>query len=281
MSVTIDVDGSPNFGSPTSSSEWQIPAGLGGNLPSLKYDIGPSKGASTTDQAIKAKGTDHYDGVTFIVDAGQVVGKSRTSSFTSRNFPLTGNTPTPPFDNVGGQNAYSVKGNARYNVISAYSIGSEYRNYALTVEDFKAPGANGESAGNGDKVAESRCYFLANVVQQPLNSSLSAIRLHVGNDGINIGQGAYSIHSGSEGCLVSPVYYALRDFLIKRHLADHQALSDNKSEFPAYRSLYGKGHVASKSAFLSNGVDHVKKEEWNDLLVATLWLIRPDERPVG
>ncbi|HEU4734102.1 MAG TPA: hypothetical protein VFT22_39700 [Kofleriaceae bacterium] len=261
---TVTVDGTPDFGGTT--SRWHIPAGVSGTLPPFQYNIGPHK---PEDGVTSAKGTDHYDGIVFVVDAGRVVGTTRMSSYTSRIWP-----------DSDSESLSSIRGNRRFNIRSFLSS-SEFKNYSFRVEDFGAiPPNGGEAATGQDTVSEARHYFDEAVTADSNGKGL--IRLHLGTrNGSN---------SGSKGCLVSPVFYQLRDFLIRRHLADFAAANPG-AQLPHYSILEGASHDKSTKLY-NNSVslpagsapldgNHLARGQWDNLLVASLWLIRPDERPIG
>ena len=253
---TVTVDGAPDFGGGT--SRWHIPAGLSGELPAMTYDTGPHKPGGQPP-ATSSKGTDHYDGAVFVVDAGRVVGRTRVTSYTSRKAA------------AGSEALSSVRGNRRYNVRS-FLGGSEFRNYCFRVEDFGAiPQHGGEAAQGQDTVHDARNYFAEQVTVDPNGKTL--IRLHRGSSA--------ATSSGSDGCLVNPSFYDLRDALINRHVLDFQAANPGVDD-PRYAVLEGKSHVETVMFYsTSTSPTSVRRSDWDDKLVATLWLIRPDERPVG
>jgi hypothetical protein len=281
--ATIEVDGSPEF---DNKSKWHIPAGLGGAHDALSYDLGPKKNPTPewSSTGFVSQGTDHYDGVAFVIDAGEVVGMLRTSTFTSRrNNKLM--TAAMPIEFLS-----SARGNRRYNVKSFFATGGSalFRNYSLAVQDFSTSGpADGEHGSIGDYVTGARFYFDDRVTE---NKEKPSIRLHYGN----VGTSGTPNESGSQGCLVSPLYYVLRQVLVARHLDDFAALNPG-AKLPQYRILEtapekipnkvpgGAREIFDRSSKsgAKSGEDVVLAKEWQDRIVATLWLIRPDERPLG
>jgi hypothetical protein len=286
---TVTIQGTPNFAG--GSSAWHIPAGVSGKLPPLFYDIGPHR-----QNPNDTRGTDHYDGAAFVIFNGRVQGKMRTSTLTSRRYP-------PQHGSLS-----SVRGNARYYVESTRSNGSVFQHYCLTVEDFAQRGALGEAPrsnylnANGqrfDGVRYARTYFGAQVgsdsvagAGNPGDPGLgkTAVRLHQGNK--SSGAGART-GSGSAGCLVSPIFNTLRDFLIDAHIRDWRAANPNQQDPSFVSRLFNKTQAQSQTLWTNSQplpansppgtpqpTPNLPATGWNGKIVCTLWLIRPDERPM-
>lgn len=242
---TLTLDGNPVLDS--GSSAWQIPGGIGGEVPAFDqpYNLGPNNPPSRPDD----RGNDHYDGAAFVIDSGSVKGRVRFSSFTSRAHP------------VGDSTTSSVRGNRRYQIRS-FRSGKAFLNYCFKVED----------PGRDDTVAEARHYFPEKVTRDLDGKKL--IRLHRGNRSMaNSG-------SNSEGCLVSPSFYELRMLLIDAYQDEYQML-----HAPAVRDAeVGKAAELDHEKVLKLYGGTIKgglsPGNWSDKIFGTLWLIRPEERPI-
>jgi hypothetical protein len=269
----VTVDGTPNFGGGTSA--WHIPAGVSGRLlPLMDYNLGlPDR----QEANVVTKGRDHYDGILFVVYASEVQRHLRTSSFTSRNY------------NATSTELSSVRGNQRYHVASYRSPApnnnpesreyksARFRNYCFKVEDFgTAPATGGEASAGNDTVQEARYYFDLNARVRRDADGKGSIRLHRGTRNGETGG------TGSAGCLVSPTFNDLRDTLIQYHrekatsLGEQLPLYARRLEGVSYDTAAGIWHNTNQAQpagqTLTDG-------QWNNLLICTLWLIRPDERP--
>ena len=258
---TVTLDGNPILDG--GSSAWHIPAGISGEHPMLDYDLGP---------VAKGTGFDHYDGVLFVLQNGEVLYKCPWSSFTSRNYA------------AGHQSLSSIRGNRRYDFSSYRSsadpqhpTGPPFRNYCFKVVDAGA---------NYDGVREARFYFSTQVGDDsipvgdnrtPLEAAplgKTRIRLHRGN--ISSQHGG----TGSAGCLVSPDFYNLRDLLIDLYEDEYAALR-GRADAEVLKA-YGLGHNGSVRLWTNtqgNANPRLTSQNWVNKIVGTLWVIRPDERP--
>jgi hypothetical protein len=260
----LTLDASPTFSNGTST--WHIPAGVSGELPPLVYNLGPNTPGHP--------GFDHYDGALFIVQDGHVTNPIRWTSYTSR-------------DNAG-QSLSSIRGNTAYSFSSFRSPfnpqkptsgGPPFRNYCFKVIDKDA---------TYDGVREARFYFatpvtadsvVALALPQDGGGGKTTIRLHAGTRTNSTGG------TGSDGCAVSPSFFQLRDELIRLYLAEY--LRINGEEDREVTKLLGKGLAESKTLWwdTQNGTgkaaDRLAESQWRDKIVGTLWLIRPDEKPLG
>jgi hypothetical protein len=248
---TVTLDGPPTLEG--NSSAWQIPAGVSGEPPGLAYNLGPNNPPG----APSARGNDHYDGTAFVLQAGTVHHKVRFSSYTSRNYP------------AGDESLSSVRGNRRYHFRSYRSNGN-FRNYCFKVTDPDAA---------YDGVREARFYFATPVTedraippQNPIGGGVgkTEIRIHLGN--LNQAGGG----TGSAGCLVSPLFFDLRRELIARFQADSPTGADAQVQKASVLTL------AQSQQLLAGAIlGGLTANNWNDKVTGNLWLIRPDERPVG
>jgi hypothetical protein len=251
---TVTVDGSPSFGGGT--SPWAIPAGLGGTLPPMNYNLGPGSPKDI------AGGFDHYDGAIFVIDDGEITDQFRYTSFTSRT------TKTA--------NRRSILGNRRYDVVSFTSTsgrGADYRNYCFKVND----------RANNDNVFQARSYFDTPVTA----GGQQKIRLHYGN--LKSKDGG----SGSEGCNVSPDYFHVRRALIKSFQRRHVLLQgpggsrDARLDLLAGTVSYADNLTLWNKTFKppapESGVpppEGVPADAWDNKIFCHYWVIRPNERPV-
>jgi hypothetical protein len=87
---------------------------------------------------------------------------------------------------------------------------------------------------------------------------------------------------GSSGCLVSPLFYRLRDLLVQIYINNLPLTkSDNRSEKAIMLNrLLGLNHEASMQFYEQTDNGWAKKY-WNHKIIGDLWVIRPDERPLG
>ncbi|WNG48137.1 hypothetical protein F0U60_31350 [Archangium minus] len=248
---TVTLDGQPDFGGGTSA--WHIPAGLSGEPPAMTYNLGPAN--PPTNAALALRYYDHFDATMFVVHNGAVHGKVRFSTYTSRNYA------------AGSGSLSSVRGNRRYDISSYRSGGSEFRNFCFKVTDPNAA---------YDGVREGRYYFTTPVTEDrvapPANpadpgNGKTEIRIHDAHD---TGNG-----SGSAGCITSPDYFTLRDYLIDRQQVDHEALNGPGTQDAQLAQLNGLGRQATHNAWNNNLAPN-----WTGKISGTLWVIRPDERPL-
>ena len=135
-----------------------------------------------------------------------------------------------------------------------------------------------------DGVRENRYYFGAAVTedtaaanQEPSDGpGKTVIRLHYGNTG------STSIGTGSAGCLVSPVYFQMRNYLIHLYQQEREALGQERDA--DLDTIYGFGNALGTANGNGNRAGYFQLTDesvWNEKLAGTLWLIRPDERPLG
>jgi hypothetical protein len=251
--ITV-LGGPPDFDGGTSG--WHIPAGVSGEPPPLVYNVGPSSPPGSPS----CHGNDHYDGVVHVIHHGRVEGAIRFSSYTSRKHVSR------------DLNLASIRGNRRYHVTSYLSPGAGdgplYRNYCFLLWTFGGPAKSGGelSQGSADNL-EARFYFGNPVVA----GNQSFIELHLGNSN------SPTRGNGSDGCLVSPDYPLLRQLLVRLALEDAREAWP-LAALPQYRTLANASHERAKEIKISG---QLPDSSWNDKLVCTLWLIRPDERPLN
>lgn len=251
----VQLDGSPVLDG--GESAWHIPAGLSGELPSMFYNLGPGG----------VRGYDHFDGVVFIIQNGVIHKQIRWTSYTSRNYA------------PGSQFLSSLRGNRQYD-FSTYRSGNDFRNYSLKVNDVGAA---------YDGVREARFYFSTPVVADiaaagftpatdPADGGKTEIRFH------------YSIFnnaahgSSSAGCIVSPNYYEMRDELIRLYQIEFAAVNGPGNQDAEVIKAYQlpNPHADSRNLWNNgNAANGLTDANWNNKIIGTLWVIRPDERPLG
>ena len=302
---TVTVVGTPSLADDVSA--WQIPAGLGGVPPDLDYDLGPQYSHHSADEI--SRGYDHYDAGLFIVYRGKVVGQRiyRWSSYTSRAYGTWSVKDFPKWQ----QELSSVGGNARYYYSSYYS-GEPFKNFTFAVVDA-SPDSTFAQEVDDDAIERAKFYYgtpsppAGAVANEP---NLLDPKVWADNDAANRpGKGEIRLHrgsfgqrfgTGSAGCIVSPEYVDMRTDLLALFEQDYfefygpdafdayvrQVLGANNNKDS--EKLYKKkvpvldkdgnpvndenGNPKTKPAFPQAG--------WNNKVVGTLWLIRPDERPV-
>jgi hypothetical protein len=248
---TVTLDATPTLagGSGGNSSAWHIQAGVSGELPGFAYTLGPGG----------ARGYDHFDGALFVVFNGEVRTKIRWSSYTSRNYA------------AGSQFLSSLRGNLLYDFMS-YRSGTDFRNYSMRVVDRGA---------SYDGVREARFYFSTPVTEDavpvgtaPNGGGKTEIRLHFS---VSTSGGGCS----SAGCLVSPSYPILRDELITIYQHEHAAFNGPGTQDAQMQKLFGRTHAQAQALWnLGGAATGLTGVNFNDKIVGTFWVIRPDERPL-
>jgi hypothetical protein len=132
-----------------------------------------------------------------------------------------------------------------------------------------------------DGVRENRHYFEATVTADSAppgakpaypGAGKTEIRLHYGNMNSNGG-------SGSAGCMVSPLYFRMRNRLIELYQEEWAAAHGTGTSDPDVAEVYALNTLADHQA--AGVFSGIPASQWNDKIVGTLWLIRPDERPLG
>lgn len=251
---TVTLDGAPSLAD--GSSSWYVTAGVGGDLSALDYKLGPNNPPNSPDP----RGNDHYDANAFVVHNGSVHTRVRFSTLTSRN--------------KAGQSLSSVRGNRRYTLSSFFSGGSTFRSFCFKVADL------GESY---DGIREARYYFRTPVTEDHAYPPHKPVGGGAGKGTIRIHRGSRkSKGTGSEGCLVSPLYKDLRDKLILRYQRDYVAVHAGGVN-AQIQKLFGLTY--EETELLHEKVHPIHGElpatEWNDKILGTVWIIRPDERPLG
>jgi hypothetical protein len=253
---TIVLEAAPSFAG--GSSSWSIPAGLGGQLPPMDYDLGASA----------ARGWDHYDGLMFVVCDGEVRSRFRFTGITSH-------APDPATD---PQARSTIRGNTRY-FCRGFRSGNDYRNFSFEVVDAGSMtfAPDGWTFGY-DGVRENRFYFDQTVTEDTAppgtdpsaGSGKTLVRIHRGN------RTAVETGSGSEGCIVSPLYFELRSALIDIHFVEHTMV--DPAPFDPRLDTIG---AALTPAANTTAYGAIPASTWNDKIALFLWIIRPDERPLG
>lgn len=265
---TVTLDGTSNLDNGTSI--WHIPAGISGELPPLDYKLDTGG----------TRGFDHYDGVLFLLQNGTVRTKFRWSSFTSHDYP------------VGGQNLSSLRGNLQYDFSSFRSphqspnpsdpanSGPRFRNYCFSIVDAGA---------NYDGVRNARFYF-----STPVTDDSTAGDPTVGTAGkkdVRIHRGTRNdtpTHpgSGSAGCLVSPNFFDLRNWLIALYEEEYEAINGPGMQDAEVMKAFGTDALCqtlwdNTTANTGPAAQRLTDTNWNSKIVGSLWVIRPDERPLG
>jgi hypothetical protein len=249
---TVTLDGPPTLtgGTGGNSSAWHIQAGVSGELPGLVYTLGPGGG----------RGFDHFDGALFVVFNEEIRIKIRWTSYTSRDYA------------AGSQFLSSLRGNLRYDFMT-YRSGNAFRNYSLRVVDRGA---------SYDGVREARFYYSTPVTEDavpvgtaPNGGGKTEIRLHYSV--FNSAGGGCS----SAGCIVSPSYPILRDQLIAVHQLEYEAFNGPGTQDAQMQKASGRTQVQASALWnLGSVAAGLTGANFNDKIVGTFWVIRPDERPL-
>lgn len=246
----LTVDGVPALdgGTAGNTSEWHVQGGVSGELPNMFYNLGPGG----------ARGYDHFDGIMIVLFNGEVHRKIRWTSYTSRDYAAP------------NQFLSSLRGNRPYDFMT-YRSGNAFRNYSVRIVD------QGRSY---DGVHEARFYFSTPVTADsvaagtaPNGGGKTEIRLHY--SGFNSVDGC-----DSAGCLVSPSYHYLRDALIELHQREHEAFNGPGTRDAQVQKAHGRNQADSETLWNTAGNAGLNGANWNDKIVGTFWVIRPDERPL-
>ena len=272
---TVNVNGIPALEG--GHSAWHIPAGISGKMPPMNYNLGYSSD----------KGWDQYDGAMFIIYGGMVRAQYRWSSYTSRDHLYEVHNGLP--------HAFvsSLRGNRRYRFRSLRANSSEYINNAFWVNNFVPPNQPVEPV-------EARYYFEDPVTpdvggrytprRRGQNPAVDApgkagIMIHSGGTGRPRPDGSLAQGAGnhSAGCLVSGIFEQFRDKLIDLYQEEYRGLHSRPRNIGPVLDLdvarlRGRNHARSEVFYQSGELSGTK---WKDKIVGTLWLIRPDERPLG
>ncbi len=272
---TVTVTGIPNVVGPTA---WAIPAGLGVMLPELHYDLRPQGPVGAR------LGSDHYDGVLFVVKNGEIWALFRWTSYSSRR-------------HAAGGDQSSVRGNDSYDFLSAKSRSKSWINYGFILDhpphggiaDYHVPGA---------------FYFRT----PPAPVGKTGVYIHQGHTNTPA-DNVPRDWSGSEGCLVSPFFVSpgdqirgLRDYLIDilHEIRSYDPRPNPHNRDPAMTRIYRVDQQRSREIYCNSTVGAagcagvaappggvvVTTLDWDrrfpDLIGGNvkLWLIRPDEIPV-
>lgn len=247
---------------PPSGSRWRIPAGIGG------------ENVGTADRFVPStKGTDHYDAALFVICDQQFLGVPLP--FTSYSSVMS------PKDNLA-----SVRGNARYILVSAKSVEKAWINFAFEVLTL---GPTGNLTGSLD----ARFYFdaVSSAGTNPppdkrdiavRTAKKSQIMVHYGRPSRVPLPPAPS--TGGMGCQVSPEFYRLRQILIEHQQAERALLGqpaapaltilaadlDHESNQRRYSQLAPPGTAVPPP---------IAAPDWDHWVGAILWVVRPEERP--
>lgn len=255
---TVRLDGNPNLSG--GSSPWHIPAGVSGEPPTLAYTLGPGTARSLG----RPLEWDHYDGALLIVYQGEVRQKIRWSSYASHTLPN------------GDPVSSSLRGNRRYDYFSLRANSNDFINYAFAVADADATyiGVREARFYYDDPVTEDRAGPTAN----PETDGKTGVFLHRGNTNMAAGGNA------SSGCLVSPSFYDLRDDLVQIFQNEQQAVVGAQDR--EVQKVSRKTHRQSKTLWtntrrgVGGAANQLTNHNWKYKLFGTLWVIRPDERPL-
>jgi hypothetical protein len=240
-SPLIGLDRPPVLSQPT---RWQIPAGIGGDMSAFAAVLPPSPGA----------GCDHYDAMLYLIYSDSVLGAWPWTTFTSFR-----------------QGVSSLRGNRRYAARAFYSSDS-YKNHSLaivTMPNRAIPMTPGfDSVPGRDYYAGvSTLPKAANTTAPPADGPQRWIRVHYGN------VMPPNTSTGSAACQVSPKYFEMRSILIQTYLDEQEQLAPGSADKQLQKVAAAKDYNAAVAAYSA-----VLAAQWNDKVVAELYVIHPDER---
>lgn len=264
---TLVVDGQPAL--TNNRSAWRIPAGIGGRHPPLKYVIAdtPLRNVLEETDPHHVTGFDHYDGLLFLVYRGEIQDRFRFTSYTSRVRPRS-------LTNATILSSLSIRGNKSYDITSEPAGGNQYANFSFKVSSDQTRQRDGSryyharSVGTSDFVVAGRRY--------PPGAT-DDVFVHHGFD--------HASMTGSASCQVSPQFYALRDTILSLVRTQGQAGALLYTQFHGKDRFWSEGvYTAATSGLLGTVARNLLanlKAAWSGKLRGTLWLIRPDERPLA
>jgi hypothetical protein len=270
----IAVAGKPKL--PASGSAWHIPAGVSGTNKNLSYNIVPG---SAPPPARSKRGWDHYDGALFIVHRGQVVSRFRWSTYTSRD--------SGSWRDGWPRSLSSIRGNGRFFYSSIRAGGHPFQNFCFRVIDadpnrLMRPHFPRDLA---DSTQRARYYFGTRIgntddIDERVTRDADGkdfIRIHMGNT-------ANTNWNASGGCLVSPEFVEFRTQLIRLYKDEYTAfhrLATNAMDWDSkLETLLTSATTSQASQTLWNQGEVVfPAAAWQDKLLGTLWVVRPDELP--
>ena len=282
----VTVVGAPTLDG--GASPWHIPAGVGGTPPATQYDLGPHQAAAPVHPDRQRRGYDHYDGALFIVRRGRVEGHHiyRWSTYTSRDY----GTPWTAIETgLNWQESLSsLRGNARY-YYSSYRSDSTFKNFTFTVVDATA-GRNGLQPVATDSVAQARFYFgtpSPPAAAVPGNANALDPRVMADPNGkrlIRLHRGSRNqAGTGSAGCVVSPDYLDMRTELLRLFEDDYKEYYGPKTFDAEVRKLTNASSPQASTNLwtLGDQTPDLTEANWLNKVVGTIWVIRPDERPIS
>jgi hypothetical protein len=290
---TITLHDEPDFDGDESS--WYIMSGVGGDLPPMYYVMGDSRENNDGYGGAKT-GFSHLDGALFVIKDGTVNRWFRWNSYTSRNYTF------------GNNSRSSVRGNLRYEFESFQAADSEFQNFNMKVAD--AFSKYYDHYPRDDTTREAAFYFENSPPQNHAHDEFSedadvwdtvtADRLGPNQDTDDTdGKTAIRFHwsphyrgvknARSAGCITSPSYPGLRLAMIEIYQAEYEALEGTRDGEVERLATDGINQGSAEDLYDENGTNQLWSE-YADVgggagrrfgkIYGTLWLIRPDQRPV-
>jgi hypothetical protein len=212
---------------------------------------------------------DAYQGVLFVVHEGEIAGWFRWSTYSSHRWQddsrvLINDLGSPVYVNGLMTHlcywAASIRGNALYSYSSEPAEKSSFINFGFRIWDpvsldFSAP---------------CRFYFQPG---SPIAPPHGRILLHQGQSA-DLRNPKFD-YNGSNGGLVSPAFYLLRNLLIELYLYDYETANQKTDD--RIGPLRNADASASVSTFKDNTTEF-PRTLWRTLaLSGSCWVIRPDE----
>ncbi len=260
---TLVVDGTPMLAH--NRSAWRIPGGIGGRHPPLKYAVSdtPLNNALRADDPHYVTGFDHYDGLLFLIYQGEIKGRFRFTSYTSRVRPRATQGATI-------LSSLSIRGNKSYDITSEPAGGNRYANFSFKVSSDQTTQRDG-----------SRYYHATSVGTSDFR--IGRRRYPPGaTDDVFVHYGFDTGSTGSASCQVSPQFYELRDTILSLVETQSQAGALLHMQFHGKSRRWSEGvYTAAAAGLVDSALLDVFKAAWSRKLRGTLWLIRPDERPLA
>lgn len=277
---TVVVDGQPELAD--TGSAWRIPGGIGGRHPPLKYKTSdePLKNRLPKADPHHVTGYDHYDGLLFLIYNGTIEDRFRFTSYSSHVRP-------PPWRPKETELAsLSIRGNKAYDITSEPADGNQYANFSFAVNRHQTLQRDGSRYYNAKAVGTS--HFTKKGKPYPPGAT----------DDVFVHHGFENPPTGSASCQVSPQFYELRNAILSLFRTQGPAGASLYARFHGKSQRWSEGVYTEAAAEMTADAAAVERKgplpgrtarnrlanlgaAWSGKIQGTLWLIRPDERPLA